>query len=169
MTRQAYFPKRKEFNMSSNRIWVSLVVIVSCAAVPGVRSVAAWSRAQASQQKSPQARLAYSHDLPPMSGGSLAVTIVEVDFGPGESSMPHSHPCPVIGYVVEGTLRNQVKGEPEAVYKAGESFYEPPNGVHLVAANASDTQPAKLLAYFVCDHKAALSVPAPQNMPAGDK
>ena len=67
----------------------------------------------------------------------------------------------MIGYVVDGTLRTQVKGEPEAVYKAGESFYEAPNGVHQVSANASDRKPARLLAYFLCDRDTPLSAAAP--------
>jgi quercetin dioxygenase-like cupin family protein len=52
-----------------------------------------------------------------------------------------------------------VKGEPEAVYKVGESFFEPANGVHEISANASRTAPAKFLAYFLCDHETKLSVP----------
>ena len=104
-----------------------------------------------------QVRTAISHDLPAMDGGRLKATVVEVTYGPSASSPPHSHPCPVIGYVVDGTLRTQVKGEPEAVYKAGESFYEAPNGVHQVSANASDRKPARLLAYFICDRDTPLS------------
>ncbi len=107
--------------------------------------------------KAERARVAFAHALPAMNGEHLKVTLVEVRYGPGESSPPHSHPCPVIGYVVEGAIRSQVKGEPEAIYKAGESFYEAPNGVHQVSANASATEPAELLAYFVCDHEAPLS------------
>jgi hypothetical protein len=33
--------------------------------------------------------------------------------------------------------------------------------VHVVSANASQTEPAKLIAYFICDHDARLSVAAP--------
>ena len=36
-------------------------------------------------------------------------------------------------------------------YKAGESFSELPGDRHSVSANASDTEPAKLLAVFVVD------------------
>lgn len=104
-------------------------------------------------------RIAFSRTLPPLDGGKLAVDIVEVTYGPGAASPAHSHPCPVVGYVLEGAIRTQVKGQAEAIYKAGESFYEAPNGVHLVAANLSDTKPAKFLAFFVCDHHAPLSAP----------
>ena len=105
-------------------------------------------------------RTAFAHALPAMDGQKLGVDLVEVTYGPGAASPTHSHPCPVIGYVVSGAIRTQVKGEAEAIYKAGESFYEPPNGVHLVSGNASDKQPAKLLAIFICDHEAPLSAPA---------
>src|ERR1700730_409947 len=102
---------------------------------------------------------AFSHSLPRMNGNQLRAIVVEVDYGPGEASEPHSHPCTVIGHVVAGAIRSQVKGEPEAVYKAGESFYEAPNGVHQVSANANDKEPAKLIAYFICHHETPLTVP----------
>ncbi len=110
-----------------------------------------------------RARMVLSHPLPPLSGNHLQAILVEVRYGPGEASTPHSHPCAVVGYVVEGSIRTQVQGEPEAVYKAGESFYEAPNGIHLVSANASAVEPAKFVAYFVCDHETPLSMDAPQD------
>jgi len=54
----------------------------------------------------------FVHALPHMDGANLKVTVVEVVYGPGQSSRPHSHPCPVIGYIAEGAIRSQVKGEP---------------------------------------------------------
>jgi quercetin dioxygenase-like cupin family protein len=111
-------------------------------------------------EKSERARMALAEALPKMDGEHLQATLVEVNYGPGESSTPHSHPCPVIGYLVAGSLRMQVEGEPEAVYQAGESFYEAANGVHAVSMNASATEPAKFVAFFVCDHQTPLSVAA---------
>ena len=109
-----------------------------------------------------QDRTVISQDLPKMDGDHLKVTVAEVVYGPGAGSAPHSHPCAVIGYVAEGTIRSQVKGVPEITYKTGESFYEPPNGVHLVSANGSKTKPAKLIAFLLCDHEGPLSVDVPQ-------
>lgn len=103
-------------------------------------------------------RIALSSELPPMDGRHLKAILVEVHYGPGESSPAHSHPCAVLGYVAAGSLRTQLQGEPEKTYHAGDSFYEPPNGVHLVSANASSTEPAELIAYMICDHDAPLSV-----------
>ena len=111
----------------------------------------------------PRVRVAFRHGLPRLNGDQLNATIVVVHYGPGESSPQHSHPCAVIGYVLEGTLRTQVAGEPEATYKPGESFYEAPNGVHVVSANASTREPATFLAYFVCDHNTPLSLDLPKQ------
>jgi quercetin dioxygenase-like cupin family protein len=114
-----------------------------------------------------RARVAFQQALPPLDGSKLRVTIVEVNYGPGESSRPHTHPCPVLGYVLEGAFRTQVAGEPEAVYHPGETFYEAPDGVHLVSANASTTSPAKFLAFFVCDNDLPLSSPVPASKSTG--
>jgi quercetin dioxygenase-like cupin family protein len=149
--------------MNAIQEWIGLGLAVACVAVADARLIAVCKAAQTEQKSKDRARVAISHELPPMNGAKLSVTAVEVSYGPGESSPAHSHPCPVIGYVLEGAIRSQVKGEPEAVYKAGATFYEAPNGVHQVSANGSDKEPAKLLAYFVCDRQGPLSVAAPGN------
>jgi quercetin dioxygenase-like cupin family protein len=105
-----------------------------------------------------RARVVLAQMLPQLDGTKLKTTLVEVRYGPGEASRPHTHPCAVIGYVSEGSLRTQVKGEPEMVYHAGQSFYEAPNGVHLVSANASATESATLIAFLICDHDTPLSI-----------
>lgn len=105
----------------------------------------------------------YVHALDPMDGSHLEVTVVEVRYGPGESSKPHGHPCPVIGYVIEGTYRTQVRGEAEVVYTAGQSFFEAANGAHMVSANASTDKPVRFLAYFTCDRETPLMQPVPDS------
>jgi quercetin dioxygenase-like cupin family protein len=111
----------------------------------------------------PDARVrpVFSQALPQLDGSRLHVTTVEVTYPPGGSSAPHSHPCPVIGYVLKGAVRMQVKGGALSVYKAGDSFYEAPNGIHLVSENVSAKEPATFLAYFICDHAAPLSAKVP--------
>lgn len=105
------------------------------------------------------ARVVLAQTMPALDGAHLEVTLVEVRYAPGGSSAPHRHTCPVVGYVVEGALRTQVRGGPVQVYRAGESFYEAPNGVHEVAANASDREPVRFTATFVCDHTTARTLP----------
>jgi quercetin dioxygenase-like cupin family protein len=116
-----------------------------------------------------QPRAPFSHALPHLDGDHLKATVVEVTYAPGESDPPHSHPCAAIVYVIEGSYRSRVKGYAEAIYHAGESFYEAPNGVHQVSANASDKLPVKFLAYFVCDRDTPLTVPAPKTKAEGGK
>jgi quercetin dioxygenase-like cupin family protein len=132
----------------------------------------AWGQVAVAETHSPakdRARIVLSQPWPKLNGDHVKAVLVEVRYGPGEASSPHSHPCGVIGYVVEGTLRTQVKGEPETIYKAGESFYEAPNGIHLVSANASSTEPAKLVAFLLCDRDTPLTVPVPDSKALGGK
>jgi len=139
-------------------------VTILCGAVWA--SCFVWAQASAAAPPSgtkDRARVMLARTLPKLDGAHLRATLVEVSYGPGEASPPHSHPCPVIGHVVEGTIRTQVKGEPEMIYKAGESFYEPAGGVHMVSANGSAWEPAKFIALFVCDHEAPLSTNVPQG------
>src|ERR1700726_2880673 len=152
--------------MSWIRTWVSVGAVAFCCGLFAAHFV--WDgRASAHSPANDRARIVLSKSLSKLDGDHLKVVLVEVTYGPGEGSLPHSHPCPVIGYVVEGALRTQVKGEAEMIYKAGESFYEAPNGVHLVSANASSTGPAKLVAYLICDRDTPLSLPAPDSKTEG--
>ena len=146
--------------MSSIRSRISVAAVTLC----GGLFAAHFASGQGAEWSPPgkdRARIVLSRSLSKLDGDRLKAVLVEVNYGPGEASSPHSHPCAVIGYVVEGALRTQVNGEPEVIYKAGESFYEAPNGIHLVSANASSTEPAKLVAYLICDHDTPLSVSAP--------
>jgi quercetin dioxygenase-like cupin family protein len=115
------------------------------------------------QQRRPRSRVAFARALPKLDGAALEATLEEVVHEPGGSSAPHRHPCPVIGYVIEGAVRMQVGGQPERIYRPGESFFESPTDVHLVSANASDRGRARFLAFFVCDHRTPLTVPVTEG------
>ena len=93
----------------------------------------------------------FSEKLPNVPGKTL--TVVQVDYRPGGFSAPHRHPASgfVFAYVLSGTVRSQVEGEPLREYNAGETWTEPPNSHHIVSANASKTEPARLMAYVVAD------------------
>jgi quercetin dioxygenase-like cupin family protein len=122
-------------------------------------SVAAALTLAAGQDKRPQARTAFTGKLPALDGQHLTATVLEVTHSPGGSSAAHRHPCPVIGYVLEGAVRMQVKGQEEKVYRPGDTFFESPGDVHVVSANVSQDQPARFLAFFVCDRETALTLP----------
>ena len=85
------------------------------------------------------------------------ITTVVVEFPPSGFSPPHHHGGSVSVYVLEGAIRSQLAGEPPAVYRPGETFFEPLGATHLVAENVSATQPARILAVFVADEGATLT------------
>jgi quercetin dioxygenase-like cupin family protein len=93
----------------------------------------------------------FDHALPNVPGKSMRGVLVE--YGPGGSSPAHTHPHSAFIYatVLEGAVRSKVNDGPVTVYRAGESFAELPGDHHGVSSNASDTEPAKLLAVFVVD------------------
>jgi quercetin dioxygenase-like cupin family protein len=93
----------------------------------------------------------FDHVLPNLPGKSLRGVLVE--YGPGGSSAAHTHPNSAFIYatVLEGAIRSQVNDGPVTVYRAGENWSEMPGDHHKISANASDTEPAKLLAVFVVD------------------
>lgn len=101
--------------------------------------------------------------LPPMDGARLRATLAEVSYDPGMSSPAHTHGCPVMGYVLTGAVRFQVNKEPEVLLHAGETFYERPNSLHNISGNASKTEGAKFLAFFVCAGDQQLAMPADKN------
>ena len=139
--------------MRKLRGWrMSAIQGLSCAVMLRAQS------APGDQTKATADRVVLSPSLPPMKDDELKITVLEVQYAPGASWPWHSNPCPVAGYVVSGAIRSQVKVEPASVYKVGESFFEPANGVHLISANASSTKPAKFIAHFLCDHETKLSV-----------
>jgi quercetin dioxygenase-like cupin family protein len=86
-------------------------------------------------------------DLPDVPGKEGMMEIV--DFAPGEASQPHRHNADLFVYVLEGSVVTQVKGSSPQTVNAGGVFYESPTDLHIVSRNASKTQPAKLLVFYV--------------------
>jgi quercetin dioxygenase-like cupin family protein len=149
-------------NTSNLRELAAIVLFVTVLGAAVVWARVAVGAAQPEARE--RGRVVLTHALPQLDGNHLKATVVEVHYLPGESSLQHSHPCPVIGYVVQGAYRTQVEGDPEAVYKAGQTFYEAPNGHHVVSANASKTEPTTFIAFFICDHDSPLSTNIPGSV-----
>jgi quercetin dioxygenase-like cupin family protein len=85
------------------------------------------------------------------------ITVEIVDFPPGAAAPEHHHGGSVTVYVLAGTVRSQLAGGPLLDYHAGESFFEAPGAVHVVAMNPSLTEPAKFMAIHVADDGAQLT------------
>ena len=109
----------------------------------------------------PTVKTAFSEKLPNVPGKTL--TGLHVSYPPGGKSASHAHAGTVYAYVLSGKVRSENSATgPARVYSAGEGFFEPPGSVHTISENASDTEPATLLAIFVADDGAELSKPAPR-------
>jgi len=103
----------------------------------------------------PVAQPVSSDALPHVQGKRITTMVVE--FPPNGFSPPHHHGGSVTVYVLSGVIRSQLQGQPPMIYRAGESFFEPPGAVHLLAENMSATEPARILAVFVADEGATLT------------
>jgi quercetin dioxygenase-like cupin family protein len=103
-----------------------------------------------------ETKVVRSEKLPNAPGKNL--TAVVVNYAPGAKSQSHHHAGSVFVYVLSGEIRSENSATgPAKVYKAGETFFEPPGSEHLVSENASTTEPASLLAVFVADEGAKLT------------
>jgi quercetin dioxygenase-like cupin family protein len=86
----------------------------------------------------------------PEIGREMRIRVTERD--PGNASAPHRHPCcHTFGYVLEGTYEFKVNDEPARQLKAGDTFYEPPGGLHAVSRNPSATDKVRYLIIQVAD------------------
>jgi quercetin dioxygenase-like cupin family protein len=86
-------------------------------------------------------------DLPDVPGKEGLIE--RVALSPGEVVPPHRHNADVFAYVLEGSIITQLMGGKPRTVHVGEVFYESPTDVHVESRNASTTQPATLLVFFV--------------------
>jgi quercetin dioxygenase-like cupin family protein len=126
-------------------IGTALVSVVAAVSPLGVSPTIA--------QESEQVKPVFEHALPNVEGKRMVA--VTVNYPPGAKSLAHRHAASafIYAYVLSGAIRSQVDDNPAKVYQAGEGFYEMPGSHHRISENASDKEPASLLAVFVVDSK----------------
>jgi quercetin dioxygenase-like cupin family protein len=103
----------------------------------------------------------FQHDLPNITMDDWQVTVSEVDFPPGRMGRVHHHAGFVLAYVLEGAIVSKVSGQEQKTYRKGEMFFEPPGSTHEVSNNASQSEPARLLAMIFAKKGATLTLPGP--------
>ena len=104
----------------------------------------------------------FTHDLPNLTMDGWEVTVSYVDYAPGRVGAAHRHPSFVLAYVLEGAVIAKISGQgEEKTYTAGQMFYEQPGATHEVSKNASQTQPARLLAMIFAKKGSTLTTPVP--------
>ena len=87
--------------------------------------------------------------------------MITVEMAPGAPDGPiHRHNAQTFVYVLEGSIVMQVRGGKQVTLGPGQTFYESPDDIHVVGHNASKSQPAKFLVFFVKKKGAPDTIPA---------
>ncbi|GAA3440273.1 cupin domain-containing protein [Kutzneria kofuensis] len=111
---------------------------------------AAASATSTATSSPPQVSVLLQQALPNAEGKTFTSQIV--DFPPGAAAPPHRHgQAFVYAYVLQGAVRSQVDDQSATTYHQGENWFEQPGAHHVVAANPSTTERAKLLVVYVSD------------------
>ena len=102
----------------------------------------------------------FKHDLPNLTMDDWEVTVSYVDYAPGRVGAAHHHAGFVLVYVLESAVHGQDfgAGRGKDVHDRAD-FYEQPGATHEVSKNASQTQPAKLLAMIFAKKGSTLTTP----------
>ena len=95
------------------------------------------------------------------------VDVREVVLQPKQMTGLHRHPCPVISYVVEGTIKFQIRGEKMQIIHTGQVGYEPTGAIIERFDNASDSDAAKVILYYLLNGQKELieMLPTTQTKP----
>jgi quercetin dioxygenase-like cupin family protein len=110
----------------------------------------------------PPAPPVFVQALPNVNLDGWDVTVSHVEYPPGRVGAVHHHAGFVLAYVLQGRVITRVSGQgPERVYNTGQMFYEQPGATHEVSRNASQTEPARLLAMIFAKKGSTLTTPGP--------
>jgi quercetin dioxygenase-like cupin family protein len=76
-----------------------------------------------------------------------------IRFAPRQPTGLHRHPISVAGVVTAGSFIFKREGEAEKIIRTGDSFFEPAGVTTERFDNASSTEPAELVAFYLTDSK----------------
>ena len=131
--------------------------IVATAAATPAAAVASQQPSGTPASQHPSTSPLLKQPLPNVKGKTFTSEIVY--FPPNARAAPHRHGSAfVYAYVLEGTIRSQLTGEPVRTYHQGQYWVERPGAHHLLTENTSRTRPAKLLVIFISNTGAKLKI-----------
>jgi quercetin dioxygenase-like cupin family protein len=94
-----------------------------------------------------------------MPDGKYVALLAEVEIDAGVAVPRHTHPGVESAYCLDGSAQLSVKGQPDRVIKAGDSFQVPTETPH--SAKVGD-QRFKLLITYTVEKDKPLATPAPE-------
>jgi len=98
-----------------------------------------------------------------LDGNESKATVVEVTIEPGQAGVPHRHPGPGFGYVLEGEYELGIDDQPTKVLKAGETFYEPTGCLHRVSKNPGKVKTRVIAVVLHPRDAKEIAVPEPKK------
>jgi quercetin dioxygenase-like cupin family protein len=117
----------------------------------------AGDRGAGAQQQSEIQRKSLLQQDSTIPGYQAIMNIVEIP--PGVREVGHTHPGPLAGYILEGTLVLEHEGRPTRTYKTGEGFLVEAGKIHQ-GINMGDV-PVKILATLMVEKGKPATTPAP--------
>ena len=76
---------------------------------------------------------------------------VRIRFAPGQPTGLHRHPVSTCGVVTRGSFLFQADGANAVRLETGDSFFEPAEHTILHFDNASDSEPAEIVCFYLAD------------------
>lgn len=132
-------------SLAATAMMTASAVVVGCALAIPLAPLIAWAQTTGSG-------LTRRPLLTAMIEGGKTIASVQsaqIDFAPAQATGIHRHPIPVVGQVTRGTFRFQLEGEPAHTLAAGSAFFEPADTRVLHFDNASDQEPASIVAFYL--------------------
>ena len=103
-------------------------------------------------------------ELPSANPTVRLINGARIKFAPGQPTGLHRHPISTLGVVTAGSFILQLEGEAARLLKAGDGFFEPAGHTILKVDNASTTESAEIVCFYLADAKER---PAIEMLPGG--
>jgi quercetin dioxygenase-like cupin family protein len=76
-----------------------------------------------------------------------------IKFASGQPTGLHRHPVSTVGVVKAGSFHLQLEGKPIQLLNAGDTFFKPAGHTILKFDNASASDPAEIVCFYLADTK----------------
>lgn len=92
-----------------------------------------------------------AEELPPANPPVRLVKGARIRFAPGQPTGLHRHPVSTCGVVTQGSFIFQIEGEAPRRLEMGDGFFEPACRTILRFDNASGSEQAEIICYYLTD------------------
>src|SRR5437763_16796178 len=104
-----------------------------------------------SRYPKPQRETVLEKQLPQANPPVRLVKGARIRFAPGQPTGQHRHPVSTCGVVTKGSFILEIEGEGPRRLETGDGFFEPAYRAILKLDNASDSEPAEIVCFYLAD------------------